>query len=310
MRHIMLFPFLTVAVICTAQPVLYSNEMQAPGETTYMLFLGNMNAVDTTIQGENMVWDFTGMMPEPGAPPFIATIIEPDSTPYGSSFPTSNIAWWEQPNNWYRYFNLTNDFMERVGSHVTSDFVYGDPQVEYVFPLTYGTTNIDQWVGVTDQGLYKLNCIGYGTLHVPGATLEDVLMVRARISGNFYVLNAYFWYSSTDGRILLQYINSPLLSEAIYYDGAMMAVHERTPFKAALLGNPVSERLNFTLGVDAQRSNYHLISSTGAIVDEGRISARAGEIISLDVQQHMPGLYMLQLRDASGAAETIKYLKH
>jgi hypothetical protein len=310
MRLLLLPVLAAFQVLLFAQPVLHSNEMAPPGTVAYMRFLGNMAAVDTTIQGSGVTWDFSSMTPHATEPQFIMAIVDPATTPNGASFPTANYAWWEQPNNFYRYFNLTPNLMERVGSYTNSTYTFADPQVEYVFPLTYGTTNTDPWYGVFDGGQYQLNCVGHGTLIVPGATLTDMLMVRVKLTNSTQTIWMYIWYSSVDGMVRLQYSRHPLANFGLYYDGIAMAIHEHTAFQTTILGNPVSDQLNFTMGTDAGLLNYTVVSATGALVRAGKISGVAGAVTSIDLAGAGAGVYLLDLRkEGTQQRETLRFVK-
>jgi hypothetical protein len=310
MRYTATLFVMSVIWSVSAQPVLNSSEMLAPGNTTYMRFLQNFSAVDTTIQGANAVWDFTAMMPDPQQAQYAYTIVEPSSTPNASTFPSANYAYWENGLDYYRYFNLTPTFMERVGSYTQGPYVFQDPQKEFVFPMTLGTTNTDDWWGVADGGQYRINCVGYGTLHVPGAVLEDVLMVRAKVNGTLYNVDMYFWYSSDDGRILMQFIQSNIVTQSLYYDGFAMAMHEGTAYQTALLGNPVISSLDFVLGTSPGPLQYNIISTSGAILGQGQIAGMAGVVESIDVSGYASGVYVLQLlKSGQPASETIRFMK-
>jgi hypothetical protein len=311
MRHFnTLVLTLTLAECAVAQPILTSTDMLAPGITTYMRELGNYDAVDTTIQGANATWNFVGILPDLQEPPFSLTIVDPATTPYPGLFSADNYAYWEEPNNYYRYFELTPTYMQRLGSHTLSDYVMADPQVEYVFPLTLGTTHLDTWWGVNDGGNYKINCVGYGTLMLPGITFQNALMVRADISGTAYDIDAYFWYSGTDGRILLQYLNTTLTLSSLYYDADANAVHEQQAFQPTLLGNPVSNELNFVLGQQSGPLDYVILSSAGARMAHGQVLGNAGTVQTIDTGALSAGLYFLQLSDGNAPARSsIRFVK-
>ncbi len=284
--------------------------MLAPGITTHMRELEDYDAVDTTIQGANAIWDFQGILPDLDEPPFSLTIVDPASTPYPGLFANDNYAYWEQPNNYYRYFELTPTFMQRLGSHTLNNYVMADPQVEYVFPLTLGTVNWDAWWGVADGGDYGIHCIGYGTLMLPGITFQDALMVRADISGTSYDIDAYFWYSSTDGRILLQYLNTTLTLSSLYYDAEAIAVQEQQTFRPTLLGNPVANELNLVLGQQNGPVDYDILSAAGTRVAQGQLRGHAGAVQTIDTRSLSAGLYFMQLSDGNSPARgSIPFVK-
>lgn len=287
------------SVTLQAQPELLSSEMLPYGTLVPYRFYNDFAAVDTSIHGPNVTWDFTTLTPQTGSAPFSMTMVDPATTPHDDLVDTDNYAYWEQPNNFYRFFQLTPTFMQRVGSYTTGNYVFQDPQVEYVFPLSYGVTHTDDWEGVADGGQYVINCIGYGTLHLPGISLEDVLMVRVDLSGGLYDVDAYFWYSSTDGRILLQYINSWVTTSGLYFDGEAAAVHEEQAFTPRILMNPAENELRFVLGGSSTSVDYAVRSVNGALLASG-VVAGPGAVQSVDISTCQAGMYFLQFSDRSG----------
>ncbi len=311
MQRPLLLLSVAIAFPATAQPVLNSAEMAPPGTSVPMQHFVNYEAVDTTIQGPNAVWDFSGLEPDQSELPFTLTVVDPASTPYPDLFLTDNYAYWEQPNNYYRYFEKTPFLMQRLGSYATSSYVMADPQVEYVFPLTYGTTNVDNWFGVNSGGTYGITCVGYGELTLPGITVEDALMVRVHhVNTPFYDIRYYFWYSSQDGRILVQYCNTTLQLNSLYFDADAIGVHEQTPFKPTILSNPVAGELNFVLGENTGMLDYALVSASGAIAGTGRIPGRAGSVHTIATASLRAGLYFLRLTDPNASmTSTLKFIK-
>ncbi len=295
MRSIPTLLAVIIMVPTLAQPVLNSTDMQAPGHSNYYRFFQNTVLPDTTVQGPNATWDCSGLLQDGGQPEITMTFIDPATTPNGSQYPTSNYAWWEMPSNVYRYFELTPTFMQRVGSYSTWAYTFADPQVEYVFPMTLGTTNTDTWWGVSDGGEYRLACIGTGTLILPGITVEDALLVRARITGTSYLLFAYLWYSSTNGSILMQYIPGPISPSRLYLSGTSAGIAEQERANLTVLGNPVTEAFRFVSDKDLGPLSYRVYTSFGGTVAEGTLLPYAGAVQSIATDQFAPGVYMVQL---------------
>lgn len=304
-------PFLALfCVTALAQPVLNSAEMLPPGNTTYMRQIATWSAVDTTLQGANMTWNYTGLSVDMTQPEFIYTIMDPAATPHSGLFAADNYAWWEQPSDQYRFFTLTPTFMQRVGSYGSGPYVMADPQIEYVFPLTYGTTNTDTWYGQSDGGTYSLKCVGYGSLTLPGITFQDVLMVRAKVTSQFYSFNAYFWYSSQDGRILLQVINSPIIQSGVFFDAVASSVQDGQSLQATVLNNPVTNELRFTLGEQATEVEYSILSNTGALLGQGRVQGAPGTMNIVSTEHLASGLYVLQLtRSGQASSAALRFVK-
>ena len=140
----------------SAQSPLLSSQMLAVGNTVNTRVVQHFDILDTTIQGANATWDFTALSVDLGQPAISMTIVDPATTPHASDFPTANYAWRENETNYYRYFHLTSEKMERIGSLPPASHVYSDPQIEYVYPLGMGTSNMDTWAAGISSGTYEI----------------------------------------------------------------------------------------------------------------------------------------------------------
>lgn len=303
-----------------AQPSLLSNEMMSFGSTMTLKEVTNYALIDTTIRGAGVTWNFAGLTLA-GTPDYIVTALNPASTPYGSSFPSSNFAYSEYSagNTDYSYYNLSASQLSRVGSYRTSINIYTDPQVEYVFPLAMGVVNYDTWSNTSSStgGTYDLECLGYGTLNLPGITYQNALMVRVHAVEwilDFYV---YFWYSSDNGKILLQYIvgDGFIIPDAAQYLASSTTVVNETPiFDKALFNNPVSDRLNlqFTSKITGD-VNYTITNSMGQTVLSNTLSTAEGnrESLEIDMSHLSSGLYFFTAISGKndGSIYSIKLIK-
>ena len=308
--------FIIAAGHASAQAILTSDEMAPPGTTTNYKTITDLSVLDTTIQGASAVWDFSDIT-APGAVSLSVTIRTPAQTPYAAQFPTANYAYQETPTA-YRYFNLTPALMERVGSYFTGVNQYQDPQIEYVFPLQLGTTSSDTWANTNSDfdGTYGFTCIGTGTLITPSGTWEDALMLRITI----YELDeyqAYFWYSSQDGSILLQYLVGdniffPLLGR---YMSSMSTVglEENELIADLRYVNPVTDHfeLLFTGGFDGA-VQVDVLNNLGQPVRSVGVRSQQGQStrVELDAEGLAAGVYQVRLlgENARGV-RTVTFVK-
>lgn len=300
------------------QLVLNSNEMLPYGSTYSLRTVSDPSDVDTTIVGQNVTWDFSNLQADGVTPDFTVNIVNPASTPYASSFPTANYAFLEQPSNAYRYFTLTSSKLERVGSFTTSLKTYSDPQIEYVFPFQFGTSNTDTWQnsGSTFGGTYSLECIGTGTLKLPSGTNSSALMVRVVTVESFLTLTYFFWYDANDGSVLLQYIvgDGVFVSEsAKYITDVHVGIDEATAFGGLRYTNPVTDRLNITLENTANDAyDYRLFDAQGRTVSSGFIANSGSQLTaSMYMNTLASGVYFLSLTGKStSASTTVKLVKN
>lgn len=309
-------PLIVLALTATSvfpQAVLTSDEMAPPGTITRYKDINNLSVVDTNLQGANVTWNFSGIT-GPTDYSLIVTIREPGETPHGDQFPTANYAYQEAPGAAYRYFQLTPSLMQRVGSFSTNLNTYQDPQVEYVFPLQLGTTNLDTWDNTNSSsgGTYGLECIGTGTLILPTGTWPDALMVRVTLT-EWSTFNVYFWYSSQDGSILLQYFAGdnfffPLMGRYLG-DYSTVAIEEAHELISDIrFANPVTDRFELLCvpRIGGQMA-VDVMDPLGRIIHSEQVATAPGQTLSwgVDVSGLAAGLYQVRLHNDKAVATRI-----
>lgn len=316
-KQLLLFTILFISAGLMAQPVLNSNEMLPPGSSMHFKYIQNLNSIDTSLQGPNQTWNFSGLIQDMTIPELNVQIATPAQTPYGALFPTANYAYIESPTTAYRYFNLSNTKMERVGSYYSGPNTFNDPQTEYIFPLQLGVTNMDTWDNTNSSfgGNYDLVCLGYGTLILPNATYNDVLMVRVDFNeGGIIAIQSYFWYDSNSGAILMDFIKGDgtfILDNGFYISALNVGIQENEIALNLRYNNPVlqSLKVNITPNISGD-FNYTLINSMGQLSGSGAFNGKALQQNTLEVpMEKLPaGIYFLELRSGS-AHETLRVMK-
>ena len=296
-----------------AQPTLLSSEMLAPGSICRYKQPISLSPIDTTIQGANATWNFSSMTAQ-SVPDFVVTIANPASTPYGALFPTANYAYVESPSTAYRYFDLTSSFMDRVGSYSSSPNTFNDPQREYVFPLSMGVTNLDTWDNSSSSfgGNYNINCIGYGTLQLPAMNFQNALMVRVDFDETIYSMPVYFWYSSDNGAMLLEYTpgDGTFVSPFALYINSLVTGVEDAFLPGLRYNNPVADL--FRLSFNNKESGNLLCTiqnMLGQVVYSESISASTGrQEVSVDFSSLPEGMYVFTLQSGENR-KSIKLIK-
>lgn len=312
------FFFCLFHLIALAQPVLTSEKMLPFGSTYTMTPTKDSKKIDISIKGANAVWDFSNLEPS-GEPAFNIEIVNPSSTPYASSFPDANYAYKEGPNLAYRYFNLTEDKMERVGAYYSQNYItYHDPQIEYVYPLTMGSSNEDTWGNSASSfgGNYNLKCIGYGKLILPGKSYENTLMVEVEADEVIAELTTYFWYSADNGAVLLQYV----IGDGFFYGTTAHYVSNlELPTGIANINfaedvkynNPVTDNLHLSFKRSTTSNlKYSVINSLGNEVLRGNFPTASNEEqqLNLNTSSLNNGIYFLIVK-AGETGQTFKFIK-
>jgi hypothetical protein len=273
-------------------------------------FTNDFSSIDTSTQGANATWNQTGVTP---AGDFVMWILDPSVTPQGGSFPLANYVQYEESIGRYSYFRLTPDTMERVGSWTGTLNTYTDPQVEYVFPLTLGTSHDDTWASTSSSfgGTYDLDCVGFGTLQLPGSTHTDVLMVRV-LQSELTSFTVYFWYDSNNGLPLMLYTEGDglfLPPYALYFTSLSVGTGEPAALDAQY-NNPVGNDLYLSLRSESVSDlQYDLVDMKGCSVGRGEVVLSPGmNRMVIDMAGYSDGIYCLSLF-SGGKKQTIKVVK-
>ena len=315
-----------VFVICIsfiagkAQPALLSSEMLPFGSVMTEKYVMYLSVIDTTIQGAGVVWNFSSIINNPSKSDLILNIVNPSSTPYAANFPGTNYVYRETEGSAtnYRYFILGSTKMERVGSYVSNINTYNDPQIEYVFPLTLGTKNNDTWDNTNSSfgGTYDIECIGTGTLNLPGGSY-NALMVRMHMVESFLDFYTYFWYSSDNGAILIEYVVGDgfyIEPFAFYLSSLSNSINENELITDIWYNNPVEN--NFTLHVQAANNGtctYTVLNTLGKKLLSGNTELIAGNVQTLNINfsSFPAGIYFFSIypEESPFAGKTIKIIK-
>ncbi len=310
----LLFLFFGMMIV-KAQPVLNSSEMLSFGSIMQEKYILNLEIIDTTLQGPNQTWDFTGIQNNISTPDIFITVADPLNTPYAASFPTSNYAHIESPDLSYNYFNLTSTKLERIGFYDTDLNLYSDAQTEFVFPLSLGTSNLDTWLidGNLFPGNYNLYCLGSGTLMTPGGVYTDVLLVRTDVDAGIYSLTVYYWYSSENGAVLLEYFIGDgvfVNDDAFYLSSLTTDVKENEIVTNIKYNNPVVDALQLAYQVkDNQNLSYTVRNSVGQLFSTGELPSLSN-YSEIDFSAFASGIYFIDLTsEKSKKGYTLKVVK-
>lgn len=166
----------------TAQPTItYANFGQQVGES-FTVHGIDMAAVTEGASGAAVTWDFSTLV-DIGTQ--TGTWIAPGSTPYASSFPTSNIALDGGGGN-YVYYSSTASGFGNCGAYMNTVTQYYDDMEEIIrYPFTFNDTYVDNLACTFVSGgtWYRTGTItvtadGYGTLILPWGTVNNVLRLH------------------------------------------------------------------------------------------------------------------------------------
>ncbi|MFI5221652.1 MAG: T9SS type A sorting domain-containing protein [Bacteroidia bacterium] len=321
-KHLLSFGFVAIASTIFSQPILTSSTLINSGANLIMKTALVQSVIDTTIQGANKTWDFSGLQPDNSKSDMSFTYMNQASTPYASNFPGANYCYKEVNGTdiYYNYFNLSSTKCDRLGSYyVTGSTLdtYSDPQTELVFPLTMGTKNLDTWASSasTFGGTYSLECVGYGTLKLPGTTYYNVLMVRV-IQYELTHIPIYFWYASNGGVLLEDFIGDGLFfpKMTLYTSSFSTGIKPVSNSFEISLGNPVQQNLEIAVNVNqSMRIAYQVLNTLGESTKSGQLELPpgTGSVQSIDVSSLKPGIYFFSFHSEDNhEAKIIKFVKY
>lgn len=296
-----------IHLACFAQPgVLNGSEMLPPGSVFVQRVMQDVDVLDTTIQGQNVVWDFTDITPLTSEQPFNNEVMLPANTPHPTTFPAANYVIYETEIPRYSYFAITPTSMSRVGGWVDEASIYSDPQIEMLYPMAYGVHSEDTWdnnMSGVGGGTYVFRVIGTGALHLPGHTYSDVLMVRGDLH-EFFDLNFYCWYDATNGTPLLMYYPADGFwvpeGTAAYATNVTVGVDEVTDELGLRIHTLVQQQLPVTYSA-TQALDWTIVDVAGHVQGQGHLPASTTPITAfLDLNGAAAGTYLVVLANERG----------
>lgn len=315
-KNLLILSLFSIVISSKGQHTLLSSEMLPFGSYSVQKTVSNLSVIDTTNQGLNRIWNFSAIQYSAVAD-LTVHIVNPTSTPYSSSFSNSNYGYKEVTGTTtnYRYFNLNSTLMERVGSYVSNTNIYSDPQIEYVFPLTLGTTNNDSWASTNSStgGTYNLKCIGTGTLILPSGTYT-ALLVRVNVEESFIAFPVYAWYSADNGVQLLSYIVGDgffIAPKGLVLSSISVGVNELEFVTEVKYINPFNDNFSMSFITKENKTvDYTIVNSLGQVIIKGKADNYNNEhIIHADMSSEANGIYFLTLQSSDTGLHEIKTIK-
>ncbi|HVA98265.1 MAG TPA: hypothetical protein VNG53_05165, partial [Bacteroidia bacterium] len=208
LRNLFLSATLLSALASAAQPTLTeANTSPIIGD----IFSNNAtNYIAPGSSGANQTWDLSSMTTTSTT---TTNAVTPSSTTYGSSFPSSTIAF--SSTGAVLYWKVSSTAEQTYGIAQGSTVIsYSNPEDYLRFPFTYSNTYTDTWAATFTSGGYPylrsgsttVTADGYGTLKLPSGTYSNVLRVHflenyqdsTNIGGSPYIItyqdDEYLWY--------------------------------------------------------------------------------------------------------------------
>ena len=276
-----------------AQPVIQYANLNPVGSSYAVHVVTDPGASDPNTDGAGVTWDFSSatLLMNAGS----VTFVDPASTPYGASYPTSDLA---QEialpgGTTYTYFDLSTTQLDMLAQGVggSEPRIYTDPKTPLVFPFAYPDWFIDYYSeNGTDYSVSRAY-MGYGTVILPMGTYTNVVkMASTSGSIDFFRSNpvAQLVQISEDGEVLV-------------FTDAEVGVQENE--RSAVLSawpNPAADQVRID-GVSGSAA-WHLLDGQGRSVQQGN---HAGGALLMDLAPLAVGRYLLVVHSDEAIQRTV-----
>lgn len=203
-KSILLVASILASSRMAAQPTLNAlNTNPVVGEHFYTYWC-DTSLISPTLTGAGVTWNYGSM-----SILFADTtdVVACASTPYCDSFTGSTFAEYLHSGHSYRYFDAGTTALTVTGAYYPSPGpcinYYPMPYNFFVYPFTYGTSQIDSFI-YTVPCNYQISYVrdttvadGYGTLILPTGTYTNVLRIKHKFwYRHVSTLSGSTWYAS------------------------------------------------------------------------------------------------------------------
>jgi hypothetical protein len=271
--------------------------------------------------GASQTWDLSSMSGTSGG---LTNVVDPSTTPNGTSFPGSNIAWSNSTGGSVSYYKTSATALQLYGMIAgTTLMPYSNPEDFLHFPFAYTNTYSDPWAVQFLSGGYTFYRTGtttvtadsYGTLITPNGTYSNVMRVHfvqdyqdSAYIGTPYIItyynDEYMWYKEgTHVQIAVVY-NLTSSGGGPYTGGSYVTgnvgIDNSMDFISSsnLFPNPASDivTIDFTL-TEAQKVEIRLFNNIGQRVEISKIAdcTQGLNIMQLDIANIPEGIYFAQI---------------
>lgn len=313
---------LASATILSAQvTITYANHGINVGDA-FTYYPADTVGVQAGPSGSNQTWNFSNL--NIGTTSGLTNYVAPASTPYGSSFSTSNLATSDASGN-YGYYNSTSSALNLTGvANASTTVPYSNPELTMSYPFAYSNTMTDNFystytsnsVNAIRSGTITLTADGSGTLILPSGSYT-VLRVKGvqdfsdSLIGFYsvqYHFVSYWWYAANQKFPLMTFsqlsttiMSNTSYSESVIINSQVVGISESPSLITSvnLFPNPANENahLNFTVA-ENQNVNILVTDLEGRVIENiNRGQLAAGEYTeTLDLATLPKGIYMVKVQ--------------
>lgn len=311
---------LAISALCIssaiAQPTLtQSNNAPTIGET-FTLLAYDWDGTEPSA-GADVIWDYTSI--SEGAS-LTTEYVEKDECTAYESFPDATLALTSDNVN-YAFNEYTSEGMFYHGVYaggVDVEIAYSNPETQMVYPMTFGTTNEDTYAGdfisggfdFVRSGTTNISAAGYGTLQLPNATIENVLLVKIEQDYNDVYIGGTIQYDVVIYQFFKPGWHYPFLTfNSIIIDGGIPAytgsfdnsesasIKNKSVAQLSVYPNPVQDVLMI------QTANAQEIQAVFIYNLSGQLIYSEDTFIDrINTSELKSGIYYIEIKTANGTA--------
>lgn len=286
--------------------------------------------------GANQTWNLTSLTPTATAN---YSSSNPSSTPYASSFTSSNFSM-NNSTGLYAFYNAGSSSLQNTGnaspSGTTSVVMsYSNPEDMLHFPFNMNNSYTDTWaanfvsngINFARTGSTSVTYDGYGTLSLPNGTYNNVVRVHfvqtfqdvytfASMTNTItYSNDEYLWYLNGNHQpIAAVYTATNSVNgtsqQGLYLNVIQSGVKELDNFASSVLAfpNPASNEINFSFQQDLQINQIELCDLSGKVVYSESINPFkiSNNVHTINLNNYNDGMYFVKFRSNDGSVEIKK----
>ncbi len=306
MNKLLLTPALFAVTFFTKAQTVINSGITMPAIGSIDTIYTANSAVSPEPGGANATWDFHTLVTTPEG---VSEVVDPATTPYFSSFPTSNFCMKLSPigvsGSIYSYDRVSATAWEQLATNWagpgTGDDYNLAPEAIVPLPINFNQTITDNFQAAGQAaGTVDITFDGYGTLITPFQTFTNVVRIKRDWFGandwvyNWFSLNPFFYlasYAPTNGNFsFLKGTNSTGVKDS-----------EANSPNVGVFPNPAADKLTIvsaTTVTNVQCFNYL-----------GQIVPLTIENNSMNIAALPNGLYSLRFTQENGKTSTAKFIK-
>lgn len=301
---------LSLMVGCSAfaQPVIVSTMSPFPVGTIDSV-LSAPATLSPGAGGAGITWNFSTLSVSYMGQ---VAIVDATTSPYGSTFPTSNFCAKIMPlsgSPMYVYERISSARWEQLANNYAgtgTGTVYTNPETTLQFPMHYLDAFTDTFQKTTGgPNTVDVTYDGYGTLITPVATYTNVVRIKKYWGPGDY---AYNWLTTSPYLGIIAVYDATGNSFSFFGSSATTAVQSvNRPAEVAIVPNPFSTQATLVFNSPEGINNAWLTvyDATGRVVRHLPVTQPA---TTIDRESLSSGLYFYTLHNNAGRVANGKFV--